>query len=177
MEIELKFTITDLDKIEQILLSLGAELKKEKHQVDIYFDHPDRNLVNTNEYLRVRTTDDKSEFDYHIARSQTQGFNEEFELEINDSNKLIDIIKRLGFKQLGTIDKFRRQYLIEGSKICLDRVVGVGNFVEVEVQGDDETIGKNKCWQVAKQIGLTKKDQTSLLLCDIAVGKTPVKVS
>ena len=174
MEIELKFVCKKLDEIEKKLTELGATLKGEKQQIDVYFDHPSRVLVATNEYLRIRTQGDKSELHYHIARSATTGFNEEHEVEIGDGKEIGSILKMLGFKQLGIIDKQRRKYILNGSEICLDRVKDVGDYVEVEVDGEDEKSGKEKCWEVAKSLGLTEAERTDNLLCDIAVGKSKV---
>jgi len=172
MEVEIKLVCKDLAALRKKLLAIGAVLEKAKTQVDVYYNHPSKVLVESGQYLRVRIAGDKKTLAHHI--NLADGINDECEVEMDADGEIEMLLGRLGFPKLGVIDKERDQYRLGEFNICLDAVKDIGNFVEIEMEvekNSDQKETVKKCWQLAEKLGFTKKDKFGYWLCDIAVGK------
>ena len=174
MEIEIKAICRDLEKLKKVILSFGAIEDKEKHQIDEYYNHPNRDLRKTNEYIRLRYKPMGGDctFAYHINLSD--GVNNEFEVNIDNLKTFKQILDNLGFKLLGIIDKKRKTYRLRDFKITLDEVKDIGNFIEIEVEGNESEIAQKKasCISMAEELCIDEKDIChNIWLCDIATGK------
>lgn len=149
-EIEVKARIEgDLsDKI----LEMGGKFLSEKYQEDIYFEHPCKSFLESDEALRLRIEDNRNVLTFKGKREgKDLKIREELEIEINDSKTLINILERLGFKKAHVIRKRRKEFLLNRTIICLDDVEGLGFFVELE--------GGLEIMEIAKKLGL--KDLTT----------------
>ncbi len=171
MEVEIKLKCSNLNKLKKKLLKTGAILSKTKQQTDIYYEHPSRVLLKSKEYLRLRKMGNIKTLAHHINISN--GVNDECEIELEKNADIENLLQRLNFSKLGTIDKKREQYRLKRYNICLDKVKNIGNFIEIELEvgKKDVTEAKKACWQLAQKLGLSKKDEFPFWLCDIAVGK------
>lgn len=171
MEVEIKLVCQNFNDLKRKLLKLGAVLTKTKRQIDTYYNHPAKILIERGEYLRIRKAGDKKTIAHHI--NLADGVNDECEIEMPADAEIEKLLKRLGFPKLGVIDKKREQYQLGDFNICLDQVKNIGNFVEIEMMikkgSQKEAIAK--CWQLAKKLGFSQKDKFDFWLCDIAVGK------
>lgn len=178
MEIEIKAYSENKGKIIENLGKLGAVEEKEKHQVDEYYNHPAKDLTKINEYIRLRYKpgENKGVFAHHI--NIADGVNKEFEVEVGDLKTFKEMLVNLGFKMLGIIDKKRKTYSLNDFKITFDEVKDIGNFIEVETDGDETQIEKKRaeCIEVLEKIGVPRsKLCKNVWLCDIATGKTKLK--
>ncbi|HDD34114.1 MAG TPA: CYTH domain-containing protein [Thermofilaceae archaeon] len=54
---------------------------------------------------------------------------------MDDLERALAILSYLGFKELATVKKLREVYVLDDVEVCLDRVEGLGEFVEVESRG------------------------------------------
>ena len=180
MEIEIKARFTEKERVENGIIKAGGEKKGEKHQIDQYYSHPVRGMTverlgrEINEYIRLRKNfgDDKGIFAYHV--NVKEGVTDEHEVEVSNVEKFKKILALSGFKELGIIDKKRQTFSLNGFKITVDEVKDVGNFVEVEIQGEEHEISDKKaeCLQILELIGLSKDDVCEgIWLCDIATGR------
>lgn len=171
MEVEIKLVCRNFNDLKRKLLKLGAVLTKTKRQIDTYYDHPAKILVESGEYLRIREAGNKKTIAHHV--NLADGVNDECEIEMPAGAEIEKLLKRLGFPKLGVIDKKREQYQLEDFNICLDQVKNIGNFVEIELMvkkgGKKKTIVK--CWQLAEKLGFSKRDKFGYWFCDIAVSK------
>ena len=172
MEIEIKAKLKHKEKVADKLKTLGAEEKKQKHQFDQYYNHPKKDIRETNEYIRLRYLygENKGKFCYHVnAGDATQ----EYEVPIEDINAFKQILKLCGFSPLGLIDKKRRTFALDAFEITIDEVNGVGDFLEIETEGElnEVKIKKARCIKLLEKIGLSKQDICNLWLCDIATRK------
>ncbi|MFH1706198.1 MAG: CYTH domain-containing protein [Patescibacteria group bacterium] len=59
MEVEIKLVCKNLSSLRKKLSKTAAVLMKTKRQIDTYYDHPAKVLVENGEYLRVRRAGDK----------------------------------------------------------------------------------------------------------------------
>jgi adenylate cyclase, class 2 len=172
MEIEIKARLRDKEKIKSQLKILGATEKKKKHQLDRYYNHPTKDIRETNEYIRLRYLSNENEgiFCYHI---NLKGATEELEVAIKDIDKFKKILELSGYKKLGLIDKKRETFVLKDFEITLDEVKNVGNFIEIETEGNLNEVKekKVKCIELLKRLELCEKDLCDIWLCDIATKK------
>jgi len=174
MEIEIKSTFDNKAKLIKALKSIGAQQEKAKHQIDEYYNHPSRDTRKTNEYIRLRYKfgEDKGIFAHHINISD--GVNKEFEVPVENIKIFKEILKNLNFPLLGTIDKKRDTFKFKDFIITIDEVKGIGNFLEVELDGEESEINSKKarCVELLEKLNIPKKNICKgVWLCDIATGK------
>ncbi|MEL9929837.1 MAG: class IV adenylate cyclase, partial [Sulfolobales archaeon] len=97
-------------------------------------------LRERDEALRVRIsrsnkTSMRGEMTYKGPRVRKDlKIREELTTAVSDPYIIIEIFRRLGFKD-HVIRKIRRIYRLGNYKIFLDRVEDIGSFVEIEVEG------------------------------------------
>ncbi|HMS28207.1 MAG TPA: CYTH domain-containing protein [Saprospiraceae bacterium] len=127
-----------------------------KKQVDKYYDTFDRVLFKNGVFLRNRNNlvldikynpnqDDNSHFDCEETTFQLPLKEESFNslsLFLNQffstnqtftsSNNIDSLLKELHLENFVTIDKERETYRKEGVEFCIDSVVGLGKFIEIE---------------------------------------------
>jgi len=178
MEIEIKATFDNKENIKNALKSLGAQEEKTKHQIDEYYNHPSRDTRKTKEYIRLRfkPEDTKGIFAYHV--NIADGVTKEYEVPVENLPVFHDILKGLNFPLLGVIDKKRETFKLGEFSITIDEVKDIGNFIEIETDGEESEIAekKAKCLEMLKKIGLSEKNLcNNVWLCDIATGRTKFK--
>lgn len=167
LEVEIKIQVKNLAALLK-WLEKNAVLDKETHQIDRYFDHPDRSFVyidkdgyrTASEWLRVRFEEDRAEICYkHWHRDNKTGkstYADEFESEISDGEAFLKILKVLGFKQISLIDKRRTVWQYQDFEFAIDQVKGLGDFAEIEYEGEmeDPSRANQKIFDLLREIGL-----------------------
>ncbi|HDI74432.1 MAG: class IV adenylate cyclase [Thermoprotei archaeon] len=134
MEIEAKFRIAKLEKVEERLRSLGAEFKGTEIEEDVYYQHPCKDFRKTDEALRVRITPSYSELTYKGPKAPIKvKAREEISVRVNDPLKTCLLLEKLGFRRVAVVKKTRKKYVLEGREISLDEVEGLGYFIEIEL--------------------------------------------
>ena len=140
-EIEIKVTIERRGRLLDFL-DAQAEYVGTSHQVDEYFTPPDRNFLATEpveEWLRLRIEDGSTSINYkhwHYGPDGKSHSCDETVTTVGDAAELRSILTSLGFRRLIVVDKVRRAWRYKDYKISLDSVVGLGDFVEVELAHD-----------------------------------------
>lgn len=153
-EIEAKAKVEE-DLTEKIL-RIGGKFLGEKIQEDIYFEHPCRDFLKSDEAFRLRIEGNRSVITYKGRRDKENlKIREEIEMEIKDFETFINILERLGFKKAYTIRKKRRVFLLDDIIICLDDVDGLGSFIELE--------GGEKLLEIAEKLGIRNLTTESYL--------------
>ncbi len=114
--------------------------------------------------MRVRVENSKAVITYKgpklEGRSKTRY---EAETSIGDPSVAGDIFTRLGFQEVRRVEKERSLYELGGITICLDRVTGLGDFVEIEVLGEDREAAEKELFRVAGELGITDFERRSYL--------------
>lgn len=173
MEVEIKAICENLEEMRKKLTDIGAKQLKKVRQIDNYFNSPVRDFRKTNEYLRIReNVNSSSKLAYHI--NMGSGTNKEFEIHVSDPKITMEILGKLGFEKLGVIEKDREYFELDGLKIVLDDVSGIGRFMEIETECETEEEAKKGrilCMDVLEKLGVGKDKLTELWLADIATGK------
>ena len=163
LEIEIKTRSSDNVKVERSLLARGAVPLGVHDQVDEYFNHPSRDFALTDEALRLRQ-DSKGKITYkgpkidHFTKTR-----EEIEMDVDDLDKMAQILLRLGFRRVAKVTKKRKEFLLDGITVSLDAVEGLGDFVELEIQGEDAGDGRSRIEKLRDELGLEDSERRSYL--------------
>jgi len=158
INIEIKAHCRDLNKIRQILKDQKADFKGLDHQIDTYFN-------SKNGRLKLREGNIENNL-IHYERENTKTSKESkvsLYKTAPDSNLKAILEKAIGSKCV--VDKHREIYFIENVKFHLDKVKGLGEFVEIEAIDTDGSISKDKlqgqCNAYIKLLQINAKDLIS----------------
>lgn len=138
LEIEIKAP-GDLKKVKEKLKRLDANRIGKKIQKDIYYQAPHRDFKKTDEALRIRREDEETYLTYKGPKiDEETKTREEIEINLEDFGKMDSILESLGFKKSETVEKQRELYSLDEYKIALDKVEGLGEYIEIEIITDTE---------------------------------------
>lgn len=176
-EVEVKSHLKNRKKVIKKLLDFGCQFGKELHQIDHIFIPkgvpfpPPFNIP----VLRMREQNGHFIFTLKISQSGRQDCIER-ELEIKDGKKMIEIMKLLNYKEVAVVIKKRIKTEFKDMEIVLDKVKGLGEFVEVEKivknksHEDRKKIQKDLC-AFLEMLGISKKDHVVNGKYDIMIFK------
>ncbi len=137
-EVEVKARIIEPEQSLKVQRMVSDwEALPEVVQEDIYFSHPCRNFSRTDEALRLRKTGDIWCMTYKGPKLDGVSKTRE-EMEIRISPDARSILERLGFSEVGRVVKERRMFRKGDVLLCLDDVVGLGEFIELESISHDK---------------------------------------
>ena len=132
IEIELKIKVDRVDY--NVLLKKikeSSEFVKEEDQSATYFKPNYREF--NNEWLRIRKEDNTNILNYKSKNELDEI--EEYEVLIDNSEKLNIILNRLGLDEIVKVNKHRISYLYKDKyEISFDEVEKLGLFIEIEVK-------------------------------------------
>ena len=132
-EIEAKFYVLDLKKIETRLQRLEAHLIQSRIlETNIRFDLPNASLRSEGRVLRLRQ-DTEARLTYKSGSVREQGVSSRTEIEfvVEDFQKAKLLLEALGYQKLLEYEKYRTIYELANCHIMLDELP-YGNFVEIE---------------------------------------------
>lgn len=138
-EVEVKARVASPEEARKRLRELGAERLGREEQRDTYFAHPQRDFAATDEALRLREAWGAAELTYKgpklDARTKTR---EELTTQVKQPEDAALLLRRLGFRPVAVVAKWRETWKLRGAEVCLDEVEGLGAFVEVELNAASE---------------------------------------
>jgi len=131
-EIEVKFYLHDLARLEQRLQMLGAErITPRVHEVNLRFDLPDGSLTRSHRVVRLRQ-DHTAHLTYKgPQQSSVVSMRQEIEFEVSSFEAAKHFLEALGYRVSVMYEKYRTTYEIAETQIALDEMP-YGNFVEIE---------------------------------------------
>jgi len=147
LEVEIKTKLEGPER-SQILAYLhdhGAELLREIIEEDLYFNSPQVDFKETDEALRLRRTRLVGETNdanrdgllltykgpkIHVDSKTRREIN--IELKKDQAKSFTALFRSLGYYSGGTVIKTRIEMSYKGFVICLDRIDGLGDFMEIE---------------------------------------------
>lgn len=150
-EVEVKVR-AEHESVRDALDSAGATHVEAVEQKDTYYDAPDRNFAQTDEALRIReersatsrtdggdgeTTDTRLTYKGPLVDSESKT-RQEAETAVVDPAALRSILEGLGYDPAATVHKERVRYTLDGITVTLDTVEGLGEFVEAELETEDD---------------------------------------
>lgn len=142
-EIEIQVQVEKIKPLIDLLEKEG-KFEFENRQIDEYFTPAHRNFAEKKpvaEWLRLRDSDGKYSITYkkwHYNANSSQNFADEHETSVSDFDQLRKIFIALDMRPVVKVSKIRKVYLYEDYEIALDKVEGLGDFVEVEWKGSRE---------------------------------------
>ncbi|MCU0820946.1 MAG: class IV adenylate cyclase [Spirochaetes bacterium] len=170
LEVEIKAYCDDLNSMASKIISAGGTKIEEREERDTYFSHPARNFKDTDEALRIRIAGRNMILTYKGpkigSRSKTRA---EVEVNIDSAESMRLILEKLDFVPVEEVIKNREIYHFEDIEICLDRVHGVGSFVELEKKDTDKDMAEAVLFQLAERLGLERFERRSYL--ELKLGK------
>jgi adenylate cyclase class 2 len=151
-EVELKYRCAEPGDVLRRLEALGARRIGEFQQEDVYFQHPCRDFALSDEALRVRFSGGVAELTYkgpreHVSEGKSR---EELVVPVGNPEQLLELLRKLGFREVARVRKKRIVFLISGAEVSLDHVEGLGVFVELE----DKGAGAMGLREIAESLGL-----------------------
>lgn len=171
IEIEIKIEIDNFEEVKAKVTTIG-KLAKSIHQVDDYFIPSHRDFFARKpcpiEWMRIRTNPDKVIFEYDRAiNMQNNGdyeYAEEYETVISEPEDFRKILKFLDFKKVVTIDKQREYWNCGDIEVALDKIEGLGTFIEAEAKGNfkDSTEARQACFKFLKDLGINNPEEKEI---------------
>lgn len=157
-EVELKVP-ADHTQIRQALTERGSTLEGPIGQSDTYYNAPHRDFAETDEALRLRRTEPVTDPSGDVAETVSAAVSdgtatltykgplleseaksrEEVEVQVGNSEQTGMLLTNLGFEAAASVAKLRETAQINGYEVTLDRVAGLGSYVEVEGEAPDES--------------------------------------
>ena len=132
-EIEIKFLVNDLHKLERKLSELGFHCETPPtHEVNTLYDLPGQKLRRKGELLRLRKYGDEWKLT-HKAKGVAGRHKSRAELEtgVSDGKMMDAILRALGFSPSFIYEKFRSEWSDGQGKVVLDHTP-IGNIAEIE---------------------------------------------
>ena len=172
-EIEAKFYVSDLIRIETRIQELGARLIQPRiFEINMRFDQPDGRLRSEGQVLRLRQ-DTEARLTYKSGGVSANGIisRREIEFTVEDFDKAKLFLEALGYQKLFIYEKYRTTYLLESNSLLSEnrkQASGIqschimfdelpyGNFIEIEGE-DFDSIGA-----VAKYLELDMKTSVTV---------------
>lgn len=150
LEIEIKFYVRDLRKIEECILQDGGTLIMPRtYEVNLRFDTPDGSLSASGQALRLRK-DQAFTLTYKGASREEDGVKVRTEIQtrVEDFDAAKALLEALGYKVYMTYQKYRREYLYRDTHVSLDEMP-YGTFMEVE--GENPVVVRAVCDKLGLQ--------------------------
>jgi len=170
IEVELKFPLKNANNIKEKLNKIAVFLKEDL-QKDTYFIPFHRNFVEQKpiyEWLRIRENNTSTKKcsilnykNFGKDKKEDTVACKEFETEISDSDTLRKIFENLDVKELIVVDKKRKNYSYKNTIISIDSVKGLGEFIEIEFDGDINDVEeiKKHLYFILEEINANVGDQ------------------
>jgi adenylate cyclase class 2 len=159
IEVEVKARIDSFKEMEERLDELGAAKTKTEFQEDIYFASPIVDFGETDEALRVRTTNNDIFITYKGPKlNEKAKTRKEVEMSIESAEKARDIFEEIGFAPARTVRKNRKYYSYENFEISLDDVEGLPPYMEIEIalnDSEDYSQAQDKIFELFERLGVT----------------------
>lgn len=174
LEVEQKFPVPKPAEVRQALVALGAKFSEPIEQADVYFSHPSRNFKETDEALRIRRIGPENFLTYKGPKlDATTKTRREIELPLAAGEagfaQFAELLEVLGFQRVYEVRKQRvpGELPWDGREIhlALDDVIGLGNYLEIELLADSEEFNSAKAClaSLAEALKLTCQERRGYL--------------
>lgn len=171
LNIEIKARAQKPNHIKSVLKNLGANYQGIDHQIDTYFTVPDGRL-------KLRQGNIENSLIFYQRPNQAGPKASSF-LLYHPTQENSDQLKKLLSTALGqkiVVDKHRAIYFFENVKFHVDQVVGLGDFMEIEVMDKEETgdveILEKQCKKYMELLGIEAADLVDGSYSDLLRNKT-----
>lgn len=150
MEREVKLSVDDYERVRRALEGIGRPLGSED-QLDVYLGSA---CLPGGSALRVRSSSSGGAWITYkgpLLEDEVKK-REEVEVGVSGFDEALRLLLLAGFRELIRVRKRRETFEVEGLRVELDSVEGLGAFVEMEVRGDAEL---SRARGIAESLGLS----------------------
>ena len=162
--VEVKIRCSDLDAVRSAAERLGASHAGLLRQRDVFFDAPEgrlklRRCEGAQPVLIAYRRENAAE-----ARRSTYHLLELTDEQADSLESLLGLVAR----PCAVVEKERDLYLWRNVRIHLDRVAGLGDFVELEIVGEtDDARGREVAARLMRELGLRDEDRVAVAYADM----------
>lgn len=170
-EVEILFRLPETETLDSAKNKLGdLPFHGDVHVVDDYYYDPLRaqlrpdasgRLTNSFRIRNMAGKDPVMTFKEDHFQGNIWQYSDEFEVHVGDGETAREILARLGFKPLITVDNTRRIYGELPFEVVLESVVGLGLFLEVEWKGEvgNHVVQKAEITDFIKKLGFKGQEE------------------
>ncbi|MDR1270758.1 MAG: class IV adenylate cyclase [Planctomycetaceae bacterium] len=180
-EVEMKFRVDNIKAFEERLKVLGGNLGAMMEEVDLFYQHPQRDFSVTDECLRIRRrklpngTEEKFLTYKGPKMDRETKTRREIEIRLDSQEPWETMLELLGFQAKDTVRKFRRRselsILNQLVEVVLDFLPELeksddgGTFVELEAMASESDWEKKRelIMNLSKDFGFSESIRTSYL--------------
>ena len=146
VEVKTKLDVPNITELRAMLLKSGATFLTTVTEEDVYFNSPSVDFALTDEALRIRKTRDAERTDdndgiagsvltykgpkIHADSKSRREIN--VPIDPGTVESMMELFTLLGFRKAGTVLKIREMFSFKGFDVLLDRIDGLGDFLEIE---------------------------------------------
>jgi adenylate cyclase class 2 len=149
----------------------GAKYEGERRQSDLYLNHPCRDFARTDESVRIRSEmrSDVTKLKITYKGPKVSGRSKaraEHELDLaegTDQGTLLSFFRSIGFTEVVMIEKVRDIFELDGVELSVDRVKGVGVFVEAEKVASSVPEAEAEIIALMDSLGFKDRERRSYL--------------
>ena len=148
-EIEIQVKVDNTKSLARFL-NKNARFIEEEKQADEYFTPPHRDFTKVrpvSEWLRLRKTTNSNSITYknwHRDKTGKSHHCDEYETTIGNVKPINKILSTLNFNSLVIVNKSRRTWRYKNYEISLDKIKGLGDFVEIDYKGKRGRVNPRK---------------------------------
>ena len=168
LEVEIKVKIRSIVDMENKLQNFGYTRSEHLLETDVYVDTPSDDIRTSGKACRVRTIKDLdcgkscSYLTFKGEKTDTVSMTRaEYETQIASSETGLAILRELGFLPVKP-SAVKERILYTKGKInaCLDRVKGLGDYMELEIicEADEKDSALDELWSELSSLGYSKDD-------------------
>ena len=131
-EIEVKFYLSNREKTEKKLSSLGEIIAPRVHEVNLRLDTPRKDLAGRGSILRLRQ-DSRARVTYKGGGRLEGGaiLRQELEVTVSDFDTTLHLLEALGYQVVLMYEKYRTTYQVGKVEVAVDEMP-TGDFLEIE---------------------------------------------
>ncbi len=151
-EIEAKFIELPSDIRERLTKAGATCVKEERIMRRRNFDTPDRRLLQTNGWIRVRDEGGKITMSYKQVQDRTLTGTKEVNVTVNSFDETCHFLETVGFASYTYQETKRESWKLGETEIEIDTWPWIPSFLEVEAPNE------NELWEVIDKLGLNKEE-------------------
>lgn len=144
-EIEIQVQVDNIELLLEFLKTNG-KFHASHHQIDEYFTPFHRNFLGVRpavEWLRLRDSNGVFSVTYknwHTDKDGRTQYADEYETKIDSLEQLRKIFTVIDIKPLIIVDKERAVWVYNDYEVAIDKIKGLGDFVEIEYRGENHEL-------------------------------------
>ena len=165
--VEIKARVADLAALEARVQAIADSGPMDIFQDDCFFQSPEGRL-------KLRDFGDgRGELIYYQRPDQSGPKQCHYEIALTDQPDQLRLVLTLAWGEAGRVRKNRRLYLIGRTRIHLDQVEGLGEFMELEVVLNDEestACGQQEAEGLMAELGISAVDLVECAYVELILG-------